>query len=174
MANNITPLELTDTFATWFTTTNELIDNLNQMDISTATQGDGILLDLTTNGELNISLNLSSNSGLTIYSNKSLGIDLFGLPEYSAIDEDDYLLVEAITLDNTNNGNELKKVKATNILPLIINGNHIFLNKHLTDSYVSFETENLFLNSNIDCNHEAKSSFTFLVLKNAYSDGIVL
>jgi hypothetical protein len=147
MANNITPLELTDTFATWFTTTNELIDNLNQMDISTATQGDGISLDLTTNGELNISLNLSSNSGLTIYSNKSLGIDLFGLPEYSAIDEDDYLLVEAITLDNTNNGNELKKVKATNILPLIINGNHIFSNKHLTDSYVSFETENLFLNS---------------------------
>lgn len=145
--SNITPLELTDTFATWFTTTNQLIDNLNEMDINTASSGDGIIADIDTNGSLNISLHLASNSGLIIYPDKSLGIDIYALPEYSTINDNDYLLVEAITLDNTNNGNELKKIKAKNILPLVVNGNHIFSNTESSDSYLAFETENLFLNS---------------------------
>jgi len=142
----ITALNLTDTFSTWFVATNELISGYNSITIHSAIEGNGIKIDAGTNGETTFSINLKTNSGLTFYSDKTVGIDIFSLPEDTVVNNNDYLLIDVNGDDNTNNNNELRKVKASNILPLNINGNHIFSNDS-SDSYVSFETDSLFLNS---------------------------
>lgn len=142
----IEELQLTDTFAAWYLATNQLIVGYNDISIHTAIVGNGITIDSGTNGDTTFSVNLATNSGLVFYPDKSLGIDIFTLPEDTEVNDDDYFLLEAYSDDEDNNGNELKKVKAKNILSLNIDGNHIFSNTD-TDSYISFETENLFLNS---------------------------
>ena len=140
----ITQLILSDTFNTWYNKTNEIIQVLNSVEPLRILNGPGINISDGTDssaGTYALSLNLTSNSGLTIKTDNSVGLDIFSLQETTSADTD-YFIVQR---DDTSS--EIYKVNASNILPLTINGNHIFSNTSFTDSYISFETENLFLNS---------------------------
>lgn len=139
----ITQLILSDTFNTWYNKTNEIIQVLNSVEPLRILNGPGINISDSTDssaGTYTLSLNLTNNSGLTIKTDNSVGLDIFSLQETTSADTDYFILQR----DDTSS--EIYKVNASNILPLTINGNHIFSNTSFTNSYISFETENLFLN----------------------------
>jgi hypothetical protein len=141
----ITKLVLSDTFNTWYNKTNEIVDVLNTVEPLKILNGPGInILDNTDSsaGTYALSLNLKTNSGLSIENNNTFGINIFSLTETTTSQTGDYVLIQK---DDTSA--ELYRIDVSNLLPLTINGNHIFSNTEFTDSYISFETQNLFLNS---------------------------
>jgi len=140
----IVPLVISDTFNTWFNKTNEMVELLNNVEPLRLLSGSGINISDNTDssdGTYTLSLNLTNNSGLSFKTNNSVGIDIYSLTETVA-SNGDYVMIQR---DDTSD--QIYKVDVANILPLTINGNHIFNNTDFTNSYIAFETENLFLNS---------------------------
>lgn len=134
--DNILP---TDTFNTLLNSVNDTIDRLNQIDVSTINEGDGISVSQTTEGDTTIDINLCSHSGLFIGTDNCLHLDLNNLTSITEAQQTDTYAIQ------TNTG--IKKIKSENILPLIVKGDHIFYSVN-ANSYVSFETDYLLLNSN--------------------------
>lgn len=128
-----------NTFNDLLNTVNDTIDRLNQIDISTVAEGSGISIDQTTDGDASFSISLCSTSALNINTNNCLQVDFGGITEKQLVGANDLFL-----LDTTIG---LRTVKAENILPFIIKGDHVFYSQ-AANSYVSFETDYLLLNSN--------------------------
>ena len=126
----ITQLILSDTFNTWYNKTNEIIGVLNSVEPLRILNGAGInILDNTNSsaGTYTLSLNLKSNSGLSIEGDNSFGIDIFSLTETPSAEDGDFALVQ-----REDTSAELYKVNVSNILPLTVNGNHVFSNTDFT------------------------------------------
>lgn len=160
---NITNIELADTFQTLFVTTRTLVDEVNDIlinDIRTPTLS-GLSItksDYASGLVATIDLNLALNGGIRVNSDNELIIDIFTLPETDNVTDNDYYIIESS--DTTNDGSDLKRVKSNNILPLLVSGNHIFKNIDNTeDSFISFETDTVFLNS---LNVLVKNPFIYL------------
>ena len=134
--DNILP---TDTFNTLLNSVNDIIDRLNQIDVSTINEGGGISVLQTTNGDTTIDINLCSSSGLFIGTDNCLHLDFNNLTSITTAQQIDTYAIQTST--------GIKKIKSENMLPLIIKGDHIFYSVN-ANSYISFETDYLLLNSN--------------------------
>ena len=134
--DNILPSQ---TFNDLLNSVNDTIDRLNEIEISTAEDGSGISVDKNTNGDATFSINLCSSSALTITTDNCLEVNFSSLLQTVEIEQTDLFLAQTAS--------GLRKVKSENILPYVIKGDHVFY-AQAANSYVSFETDYLLLNSN--------------------------
>lgn len=139
---DITPLQLSDTFYTWFTTTNKLIEYVNPIQLYDINVGRG-LLDTRLSGT--VTIDIDTGKGVKIFPDIGTGaltIDIQGI--YSAIatvGNDDYILFEK---PNTDDPNDIFSVRSSDMLPPILNGNHEFLGD-ITVSVLNNRDEKIYI-----------------------------
>jgi|688.fasta_scaffold00093_81 hypothetical protein len=123
LVQDITKLALSDNFYTWFTTTNQIIDAINPLNIYDITPRKG--LNETRSGG-NVILDVETGKGLKAYPNDAIGaltLDIENLTSESSVSNLDYFVIEK---PGTEPSNDLFKVLASNILPPTLSGNHEF------------------------------------------------
>jgi hypothetical protein len=123
LVQDITKLALSDNFYTWFTTTNQIIDAINPLNIYDITPRKG--LSETRSGG-NVILDVETGKGLKAYPNDAIGaltLDIENLTSESSVSNLDYFVIEK---PGTEPSNDLFKVLASNILPPTLSGNHQF------------------------------------------------
>jgi len=129
---DIEKLKLSDTFYTWFTTTNKLIDYVNPIQIYDLLTGSGFTRT-ELNGEVTIDLNVGK--GIKLYpeiGNGSITLDIANIYSVDAqVKDNDYILVERYDTGDTN---YLFSVQASDILPPTLNDDHEFMGEITIDS----------------------------------------
>lgn len=124
LVEDITKLALNDNFYTWFTTTNQIIDAINPLNIYDITPRKG--LNESRSGG-NVILDVHTGKGIKAYPNDAIGgltLDIETLTTETSVSNVDYFLIEK---PGTEPSNDLFKVVASNILPPTINSDHEFL-----------------------------------------------
>ena len=176
----IEPLKLNDTFYTWYTTTNEIIDALNPLAIYDVSGGPGITVTKIADGTAVVSI--ASGCGLRFDNNISLTLDISGTQETSTVESEDYYIFEKydgtnITTDSAD-CESLYKIQATNILPYVVSGDHDFVggdaslflvsavNFNIESTFVEFKATNVVLNNNPDAttdgDYDLRENLTFV------------
>lgn len=120
---DIEKLALNNNFYDWFITTNKLIDAVNPLNIYDITARKG-LTESRANGH--VILDVDSGKGIKTFPDDGTGkvtLDFESLTEKASPSNDDLFVIEQPATGNSNN---VYKIFATNMLPPILTGNHIF------------------------------------------------
>ena len=130
---DIEKLKLSDTFYTWFLTTNKIIDYVNPIQIYDLLTGSGFTRS-ELNGEVTIDLNIGK--GIKLYpdvGNGDITIDLASIfSAETTVRDSDYVLFERSSTENTN---LIFSVEASDMLPPTINDDHEFMGTITTSGF---------------------------------------
>lgn len=146
MPYRLDEISINSTLSELWTGLNDAIGELNTIAYDDILAGTAITItsDSNTDSPRNaiISINLTPLGGI-INTTEGLALDISGLSSKQITNSDMIVFEQYNTTDTVGS---LRKVSASNMLPLNILGNHIFSNTS-TDSYIAFDYNNVFLNS---------------------------
>jgi len=175
LVQDITKLALSDNFYNWFTTTNQIIDAINPLNIYDITPRKG--LNETRSGG-NVILDVETGKGLKAYPNDAIGaltLDIENLTSESSVSNLDYYVIEKA---GTNPSNDLFKVLASDILPPTLSGNHEFTGTitvnalNVRDNALRLQYEDATTDNDagiiLDTTTSSKVKFTYNTTKSAW------
>lgn len=139
---DIIPLQLSDTFYTWFTTTNKIIEYVNPIQLYDINVGRG-LLESRLSGV--VTIDIDTGKGIKIYPDSGSGaitVDIEGVySSIATVNDDDYVLFQR---QNTDDPNDIFSVRSSDMLPPLLNGNHEFLG-NITVSLLNNRDEKIYI-----------------------------
>lgn len=173
---NITPLNLTDSFHTWFLATNKLIDYVNPIQLYDVVLGNGLTED---RGGGIVTINLDIGKGIKLFPTVGSGqvtINLAGIYESSeTVIDSDYVLVERY---DTSDNNYIFSVNAEDMLPPTLNSNHYFSGEitvsslNVNNNVIKLQYGDAYTETDsgiiLDTTSSSKVKFTYNVLKSAW------
>ena len=141
-----TTIKTSDTLSEWLNISNEQINNANHQVDNQQANLTGYNGDITTtiisDSEVQTSINISQNGGI-ISTPNGLRISLTDLPS-DTISENDYISFEKYYSNDF--VTPIKRISASEMLPVNIKGNHIFKNTEI-NSFVEFNFDNVTLDT---------------------------
>ena len=133
--DHIDPLVLSDNFHEWFSVTNRIIDAVNPIQIYDIEARRALDISRNSSGLVTLDVLVDPPHGINVYTESDgttpLTLDIRSCTEDGNIENNDVFVIEKRqTTDDENNTDEtrnvIRKVKASNILPELVEGDHVF------------------------------------------------